>query len=203
MPPQTDAFSLDFALEWYDPVGVGSGTDLVFLQFLDAGLNPRFGFMLDDQNPAGPGRFVSTGATQATVPCASQPGSAGVNLSRAAGGLIPWSVTEQGTTSTGDVGILTGSVEFLRIFIEPTTLCGPCGPFLGPCSNDSVRVTDAPTGPGLSVNNLVAGSVATVDVVRATPMGQARSGWSVGGGGPTGTPYGDQLLTRPPRSGWC
>jgi len=53
------------------------------------------------------------------------------------------------------------------------------------------------SGPSYSVSNLVAGQVATFDVSNATPMGLVRHGYSVVGGGPTSTPFGDLLLTPP------
>jgi len=52
-------------------------------------------------------------------------------------------------------------------------------------------------GPVLSVSNLVAGSVCTIQVDNATPGGTVRHGYSLYGGGPTTTPYGDLLLTAP------
>ncbi|RMH03318.1 MAG: hypothetical protein D6702_06340 [Planctomycetota bacterium] len=54
-----------------------------------------------------------------------------------------------------------------------------------------------PTGPYLSVANLVAGGVTTISVQFATPNGIVRHGYSLAGGGPISTPYGDLLLSPP------
>ncbi|RMH02563.1 MAG: hypothetical protein D6702_08370 [Planctomycetota bacterium] len=63
---------------------------------------------------------------------------------------------------------------------------------------DDLSITSAgPTGPFLSVSNLVAGGVATIQVVNATPGGVVRHGYSLTGGGPVSTPYGDLLLSPP------
>ncbi len=54
-----------------------------------------------------------------------------------------------------------------------------------------------PAGPALEVRNLVAGATATIAVTNATPGTPVRHGFSVFGGGPVSTPYGDLLLTPP------
>jgi len=54
-----------------------------------------------------------------------------------------------------------------------------------------------PPGPALAVNNLVAGGVVTIAVSNATSMGTVRHGYSLYGGGPVTTPYGDLLLSPP------
>ncbi len=52
-------------------------------------------------------------------------------------------------------------------------------------------------GPLLSVSNLVAGGVALLSVDNATPNGPVRHGYSLNGGGPVSTAYGDLLLSPP------
>ncbi len=198
--PQTGTFSMDFALEWTDPagLGIGSGTDSVYFQLLDSGLNPVVSFMLDDQNEFGGGQFVIEGATTAFVTGLIAPGDAVVNLSRDNAGAVSYSVTEQGNTHTGSVGVVPDTVEFVRLYIEHNTLCGPCGPFIGPCWVDYVRISDGGgSAPALTVSGLTAGSVATISVTNATPMGVVRHGYSLAGGGPTTTVFGDLLLTPP------
>ena len=58
-------------------------------------------------------------------------------------------------------------------------------------------VSTGPSGPTLQVANLAAGGVATISVTGATPNGLVRHGYSLAGGGPVGTPFG-QLLLSPP-----
>jgi hypothetical protein len=63
---------------------------------------------------------------------------------------------------------------------------------------DEILVTGSgATTPGLSVSNLVAGQVVTISVDRATPGGRVRHGYSLRGGGPVSTVYGDLLLSPP------
>ncbi len=54
-----------------------------------------------------------------------------------------------------------------------------------------------PPGPALSVSGLVAGGVATISVDNCTPGGAVRHAYSLFGGGPTTTPFGDLLLSPP------
>jgi parallel beta-helix repeat protein/predicted outer membrane repeat protein len=51
--------------------------------------------------------------------------------------------------------------------------------------------------PILSVNNLVAGQQALVEVHHATPNRYSHFAWSLHGGGPTFTPWGDAMVTAP------
>lgn len=52
-------------------------------------------------------------------------------------------------------------------------------------------------GPTLSVTNLTAGQMAMVEVTNATPNNQCHFAWSIHGGGPTPTPWGDAMVTQP------
>ncbi|MBC8329887.1 MAG: hypothetical protein H8E31_14200 [Planctomycetes bacterium] len=66
--------------------------------------------------------------------------------------------------------------------------------------SDNWELNDGCGGGGgltLAVSNLVAGGVATVSVSGATPGGLFRHGYSLRGGGPTTTPWGNLLLTAP------
>ena len=55
------------------------------------------------------------------------------------------------------------------------------------------------SSPTLSVGNLVAGQTALVEVTNATPNNHSHFAWSVHGGGPISTPFGDAMLTPPYR----
>jgi hypothetical protein len=55
-------------------------------------------------------------------------------------------------------------------------------------------------GPTLEVTNLVAGQVATISVSDCSPLGNVGVGYSFAGGGPTGTAFGDVMLSRPWKS---
>lgn len=72
---------------------------------------------------------------------------------------------------------------------------------LGQGTPDSVEVYDlgVPSGVGftLSLSGLVAGGSATISVSGATAGGLVRHGYSLRGGGPTTTPWGNLLLTPP------
>ncbi len=80
--------------------------------------------------------------------------------------------------------------------------CGVTDPaftnfFANRCWNGTLYYDSGPAGPSLSVSGLVAGGAATVSAANCTPLGQVRVGFSVYGGGPTTTPYGDLLLSPP------
>jgi len=53
------------------------------------------------------------------------------------------------------------------------------------------------SSPTLSVSNLVAGQTALVEVWNATPNNRSHFAWSLNGGGPISTPFGDAMLTPP------
>ncbi len=85
---------------------------------------------------------------------------------------------------------MTGGT-FDRVDIDVTTTAGNwCLPTL------FIEQT-GPPGPTLSVANLVAGGTVTISADNCTPGGLVRHGYSVFGGGPIGTPYGDLLLSPP------
>ncbi|MBC8328569.1 MAG: hypothetical protein ISR76_05960 [Planctomycetes bacterium] len=72
----------------------------------------------------------------------------------------------------------------------------PCTPL--PETDLALRLEElGASGPALSVNNLAAGAVAVISVDNATPNGVVRHGYSLAGGGPKSTPFGDLLLTPP------
>lgn len=51
--------------------------------------------------------------------------------------------------------------------------------------------------PVLRVTNLIAGQTALIEVVNATPNNFSHFVWSIRGGGPTWTPWGDAMVTAP------
>ena len=53
------------------------------------------------------------------------------------------------------------------------------------------------TPPTLDVTNLVAGQAATVSVSSCSPLGDVTVAYSLHGSGPTGTPFGDAMLSPP------
>ena len=54
-----------------------------------------------------------------------------------------------------------------------------------------------PPGPNLDVTNLVAGMTTTVEASNCTALGSVYLAYSVRGGGPTTTPFGDAMVSRP------
>jgi len=53
------------------------------------------------------------------------------------------------------------------------------------------------SSPTLSISNLVAGQTALVEITNATPNNHSHFAWSIHGGGPTATPWGDAMVTPP------
>ena len=56
---------------------------------------------------------------------------------------------------------------------------------------------DCANKPNIAVSNLVGGRIATLDCMKFTPRGIVYTAYSLAGGGPTPTPWGDADLTRP------
>lgn len=63
--------------------------------------------------------------------------------------------------------------------------------------NGTVYYSAGPGSPTLSVSGLVAGGSATLTASQCTPGGTVRWGYSLAGGGPVGTPFGNLLLSPP------
>ena len=55
----------------------------------------------------------------------------------------------------------------------------------------------SPPPPALQVSNLLSGATATIDASHCFPGGKVIIGYSLAGGGPVSTPYGDLLLSLP------
>ncbi|MHC4822802.1 MAG: DUF7901 domain-containing protein [Planctomycetota bacterium] len=71
----------------------------------------------------------------------------------------------------------------------------PCTPFNE--TDMALRLESPAFGPQLSVSNLNAGGLATIQVDSATPNSGVPHALSLNGGGPTVTPFGTLLLTAP------
>ncbi len=61
----------------------------------------------------------------------------------------------------------------------------------------AIEQTGGSSSPTLSVTNLIAGQVASVNIDNATPNNIAYFVWSLTGGGPIGTPYGQGMVSPP------
>ncbi len=85
---------------------------------------------------------------------------------------------------------MTGG-SFDRVDIDVSTSAGNW------CIMEMYVEQTGPPGPTLSVANLVAGGVVTISASNCTPGGVVRHGYSLFGGGPTTTPWGDLLLSPP------
>ncbi len=85
--------------------------------------------------------------------------------------------------------------QFYLLFAQDDNF--PYGYLDGIGIDDILLTTNGTVGPTLSISNLVAGSVCTIQVQNASPNGLIRIGYSLLGAGPVTTPYGDLLLTPP------
>ncbi|MCH2111434.1 MAG: hypothetical protein MK213_01135 [Planctomycetes bacterium] len=64
-------------------------------------------------------------------------------------------------------------------------------------SFDDIEITTPAYRPVYSVTNVVAGATATLSIVNCTAGNPVLIGYSVSGGGPTTTPYGDVMMSLP------
>ena len=85
---------------------------------------------------------------------------------------------------------MTGGT-FDRVDIDASTTAGNW------CLMNLYIEQTGPPGPTLSIANLVAGGTTTISASNCTAGGLVRTGYSIFGGGPTTTPYGDLLLSPP------
>jgi parallel beta-helix repeat protein/predicted outer membrane repeat protein len=102
----------------------------------------------------------------------------------------------------------TGNIDADPLFVDPVNgdfhlqAGSPCIDTGDPNSPPDPDGTPADMGafyfhggaPTLSVTNLVAGQTALVEVTNATANNRSHFAWSLSGGGPTSTPWGDAML---------
>ncbi len=105
------------------------------------------------------------------------------------GGINYTNTTSAETYANADATIISHCGKATPAFTGST--------FNNRCWNGTVYYDTGAAGPQLSVANLVAGAAATISVSGATPGGIVRHGYSLFGGGPTTTPWGDLLLSPP------
>ena len=99
--------------------------------------------------------------------------------------------------SVGDISALgvNTSGDFYLLFGQDDNF--PYG-YLDGLGVDDINIVDPPPpGPNMSITGLSAGNVATISVSNCSAGGAVRIGYSLVGGGPTTTPFGDLLLTPP------
>ena len=63
--------------------------------------------------------------------------------------------------------------------------------------NGRLQYRSSSDSPHLTVNNLVAGQIVTIDMSNCTPGGGLIAAYSIRGGGPISSPYGNVYLTPP------
>jgi hypothetical protein len=111
----------------------------------------------------------------------------------------PWTalVASWQPVSVGDIsglGVNTNG-DFYLLFGQDDNF--PYG-YLDGLGVDDINIVDPPPpGPNMAITGLTAGNVATISVSNCTAGGLVRTGYSLVGGGPTSTPFGDLLLSPP------
>ncbi len=109
----------------------------------------------------------------------------------------PWTslLSSWQAVSAGDLAAVGANTngDFYLLFAQRDNF--PYG-YLDGIGIDDITIS-GPPGPALSVSGLVAGGIATISASNCTPGGLIRHGYSLLGGGPTVTPYGDLLLSPP------
>ncbi|MDA1259934.1 MAG: hypothetical protein O3A20_04870 [Planctomycetota bacterium] len=169
--PIAGAFELNFRLVWEEISSLppGSGVTLTHVVFLDSGLGEIARVGYEDVDEFGGGALVFTSPHgSASVPQAAA-GDATVTVLRDGSGQLTFSAVGSGGSASGGFGLAAAPVAFLRLQVEHSTLCGPCGPFLEPTRFDWVEF-GAPSGPILSKSGSCPGPI-TLDVNGATANG--------------------------------
>jgi len=111
----------------------------------------------------------------------------------------PWSPLLTAWTIVAGVDLSNAGVDtngqFYLLFAQSDNF--PMGYLDGIQIDDISIYSAAPPGPTIAVTNLVAGSAATVDTTNCTPGGAVFVAYSLAGGGPISTPYGNANVSSP------
>jgi hypothetical protein len=195
-------FQMNMDFSWNDQSGFGLGENaaLFVVRLYDSSGIDIATFTMDDTSTTDAGDFIVGGGSSTTLPSIIADSSATISLTRDGADTIGYSVdVAGGTTASGTLGTMSGTVAKIEFYISHTTLCGPCGPFLGQVHVDNIEVLDGIVGggPSLATSPLTAGSTATMAVTGATPFGTVFLAYSLAGGGPTITPFGVADLSAP------
>ena len=195
-------FQLDIDFRWNDQSGFNPGENAqVFVVRLYDSLGVDIAsFTMDDVSTVDAGNFIFDGASSATVSGVPANSSATLSLVRDANLNLSYSLDVAGRPSqAGSLGLQGGTVAKVEFYVSHTTLCGPCGPFLGQLHVEDLVLYDGPvlSGPQLSTTGLTAGATAQFDVSNATPFGVVSLAFSTTGGGPTSTAFGTASLSAP------
>jgi len=195
-------FQLDMAFAWNEQSGFnpGENAEVFVVRLYDASGIDIATFKMDDQSTTDAGDFLFEGSSAATVPAIPANSDATFSLIRDANDNLSYDLTvTNGPSSSGSLGTLNGTVAKVAFYVSHTSLCGPCGPFLGQLHVDDLKVYDGPinAGPNLHTPGLTAGAAAKFHITNATPFGTVFLAYSLAGGGPTSTAFGTASLSAP------
>ncbi|KAA3610821.1 MAG: hypothetical protein DWQ01_07895 [Planctomycetota bacterium] len=95
-------------------------------------------------------------------------------------------------STTADLDVTVADFTFNEIRIQSGSSITATG-----FDFDEILIDTPSVRPIYSIGNLVAGSVATLDIINATPGSTVLIGYSVTGAGPTTTPFGDVAMSPP------
>lgn len=158
--PVAGSFALDFRLVWEEIASLppGSGVTLTHVVLLDSGLGELARFGYEDVDEFGGGELVFQAGAQRVTVAQAAAGDATVQVLRDPSGMLHYSTTGSGGVASGPIGSAPGGVAFLRVQVEHSTMCGPCGPFLEPARWDWVEFGE-PAGPLLTRSGACPGPV--------------------------------------------
>lgn len=166
--PLAGAFELDFRLFWEEIAGLpaGTGVTLTHVVLLDSGLGEIARAGYEDVDEFGGGSLVFSSPSGSASVAQAAAGDARVIVVRDGSGALSYQVSGSGGTAGGAFGVGAAPVAFLRVQVEHSSLCGPCGPFLEPTRCDWVEF-GPPGGPTLVQSGSCPGTV-TLAVSGAT-----------------------------------
>jgi hypothetical protein len=198
-------FQIDANFLWYDQVGFapGENVELFVVTMYDDTNSPLAQFRFNDDSFTDGGAFEFVGNTTNVITGIPFNSDGSFSLKRDIANEIHYTMdVTNGPSVSGSVGVLTGDIHRVELYVSHTAAGGPIGPFLGVLRLDNFTVLDAPTDLDfeLIASNFVAGGLAQLDVARATPGGLVMLGYSLAGGGPTMTPFGLADLSPPIRT---
>ncbi|MDP6964065.1 MAG: hypothetical protein QGF46_07860, partial [Planctomycetota bacterium] len=200
--PRSVDFTLTGSYFWTDNMWVPTGFSHLHysIEILNQGsVVASLSHIDSSQSNGGSIGGSAAGVNQIIVSNVAAAGTNDFTIERDVNNNLTMTLVVSGTAYSHNFGALNSSIDGLRLAVTHTTQGGPGRDMLAETHTDFLTLvaSGGNTGPVLSVQNAVAGSVATMIISQSSPNSPTGLAYSRNGAGPISTPYGLLPLTPP------